>query len=228
MQRCLLCLVFLSVPALGCHDGPLYALKRVNPVYVHQWKKDEALGITDHRRHEELQKLASSIHRYSADEQAKWLLHLQAIMENDPSAEMRHLAVRAAEKVAGADAFALIEEGLEDENLKVRLAACEVLGNRPEPAAVTRLATAAGSSVDADVRQAAVRALRRHNGEQVTAALKIALADSNPAIRHTAMDSLRAITGQELGNRPDAWLAYLNGENVESVEGNRFSFSDLF
>ncbi|MEX0825002.1 MAG: HEAT repeat domain-containing protein [Pirellulaceae bacterium] len=228
MQRCLICLVLLSTVAVGCHDGPLYALKRANPVFQRQWKQDEALGVTDHRRREELKKLARSIDGYRVEEQAKWLLHLQEIMEHDPSAEMRHLAVRAAEKIAGAGALALIEEGLEDENLKVQMAACEVLGERPESAAMVRLAKTAGSSIDRDVRQAALRALRRHEGEQVNEALKLALADSDPAIRYTAIDSLKTVTGKDLGNRPDVWIAYLNGESVENDEKNGFSISDLF
>jgi HEAT repeat protein len=206
----------------------MFALKRANPVFLNQWKQDEKLGTTDHRRRQELQKLASSIDSYSAAEQAKWMVHLEQIMANDPSASMRHLAVRAAGKIAGADALRLVQEGLDDENLKVRMAACEALAERPEAAAATLLAKTAGESVDLDIRQAAVRALRGHEGQQVTDALKLALQDSDPALRYAAIDSLKQVTGKDLGNRPDVWVAFLDGKPVDEDAGGAFSLGDLF
>jgi len=205
----------------------MFALKRVNPFFLNEWRQDEKLGATDHRRRQELHKLANSIDRYSAAEQAKWMVHLEQIMTNDPSPEMRHLAVRAAGKVAGDDAFQLVEQGLDDQNLKVRMAACAALEGRPEPAAVILLAKTAGESVDLDFRQAAIRALRGHEGQQVNDALKLALRDSDPALRYAAIDSLKQVTGKDLGNRPDLWVAYLDGEPVDEDAGG-FSLGELF
>ena len=219
MRRCLPCILLLLVPAasLGCHDGPMYALKRVNPYFQRQWAADEKLGVTDHQRMQNLRLLTASIHRMPAAEQASWTAHLQSVLEQDPSAEMRFQAVRTLQHVPGDAALQLIAGSLEDESVKVRMAACDVLGSRSEPQAAHLLAETVNSSVDADVRLAAVAALRGHRGAIVNDALKMTLESNDPALRHAAIESLRTITGQDLGNETEPWLAYLAGNPVTTT-----------
>ena len=128
----LLGIAAISCAICGCKDGPLYALKTVNPYFtMKQWKDDEALGVTDHERFQQLTKLSEQIGTMSAERQTFWAGHLKRIMENDPSPEMRRLAVVAAGKLKDQSAIELIEMGLDDDSLKVRLFACEALGQRP-------------------------------------------------------------------------------------------------
>lgn len=203
---CLLC--------AGCHDGPLYALKHANPYFVRQWKQDEALGTTDYQRKQELELLVRTVPSMTPAERSSWLVHLEKIVDNDPSPDMRHLALRAAESIEGAAALELVEGRLDDDSLKVRMAACDILGKRPEPEAATVLARVAGESTNLDIRQAALRALGGHGGPVAKDSLKLALQDRDPAIRLAAMQSLQQVTGQtDLGTSdPQAWVAYLEGQ----------------
>src|SRR5687768_10757879 len=85
--------VLVTISAAGCHDGPLYGLKVLNPYYSgKQWKADEAYGITDYKRRQELEKLVGSIRRLPKPRQAYWLRNLDQIMEHDESPDMRRLA----------------------------------------------------------------------------------------------------------------------------------------
>ncbi|WP_246109503.1 HEAT repeat domain-containing protein [Roseimaritima multifibrata] len=213
----------------GCHDGPLYALKHANPFFVHQWNQDEAIGTTDFQRQKELELLVRTMPNESPADQAQWLVHLEQIMQQDASAEMRHLAIRAAAPVQGPAARNLIEMGLEDPSIKVRMAACDVLGSREEPAAAETLARIIGESTNGDVRQAALRGLGQHKGTVVTDSLKLALEDRDPAIRLTAVQSLESVTGKSLGNDPAVWVAYLeNGTDPTADQGLSDRLRNLF
>src|SRR5690606_35901249 len=120
-------------PIAGCHDGPLYGLKTMNPYYsMKQWKADEALGPTDHVRREELAKLVAVMPSLPPERQTYWAEHLRQAMEHDASPEMRRLAVMASGKTTVPEASAILARGIKDESLKVRLAACEVLGQRTD------------------------------------------------------------------------------------------------
>jgi hypothetical protein len=115
----------------GCQDGPMYAIKAVNPYYaLGEWKQDEAIGVTDHERRAQLSSLAESIDELPVERQKYWAEHLDKILENDESPEMRRLVVRAAGRLNDPSALDLIERGLDDESMKVRMEACNSLGRR--------------------------------------------------------------------------------------------------
>jgi hypothetical protein len=204
------------VPAAGCQDGPLYALKVANPYYsMKQWKEDEKYGLTDHVRLQEITKLVDSMPTLSKQRQAYWLEQLSQIMENDESPEMRRRAVMAAGQLNDPIADNIVREGLKDESVKVRMACCETLGNRTDPEATMMLAETAGSATDQDVRRTAFAALGKHKGPVATDALKIAIEDRDPATRDIVMASLRTSTGKNYGNDPEVWIAALQGKPVE-------------
>jgi len=206
----------LMVSASGCHDGPLYGLKVINPYYSQkQWKEDEKYGITDYKRRKELEKLVGTMPRLNKDRQAYWLQNLDQIMEHDESPEMRRLAVMAAGQLNDAMADNIVREGLTDESTKVRMACCETLASRNDAEATRMLAETAGSTTDQDVRKAAFAALGKHKGPVATDALKIALEDRDPATRGIAMRSLRRTTGKNFGDDPEVWIAALEGKAVE-------------
>jgi hypothetical protein len=212
--------VLLTAPVLvlcgGCHDGPMYALKHANPYFtMRQWKADEAIGVTDHKRRQELQTLADSMIAMPADQQQTWTPHLEQIYENDPSAEMRRLAILAAGRSKDASTLDLVAKGLKDDNLKVRMESCRALGERPEEKAALLLAATAGESQDKDVRHAAIAALGKHPGEISTNSLKLALRDRDPATQDLVIETLRESTGKDLGNDPAEWIAALDGQGSE-------------
>ena len=199
----------------GCQDGPLYALKNVNPYFtMREWRNDSALGVTDHERRTQLADLASQIGQMPTNRQKFWSQHLDKMIENDTSPEMRRLAISAAGNLKIADALSLVEKGLDDDSIKVRMEACRALGKRSEEAATRLLASTAGTEADEDVRQAALEAIGNHQGKIALDALKIALNDRNPATQDLAIQSLKHVTGKNYGDQPDAWIAALQGKPV--------------
>lgn len=197
----------------GCQDGPLYALKHVNPYFtMKEWKADRELGVTDHQRREELVQLTESISEQSIERQRYWVGQLTQIMQQDPSAEMRRLAVAAAGKVRDDVGLALVESGLDDEDLKVRMEACRALGRRADDVAARMLAATAGTDTDQDVRNAAIEALGKVSGQVAVDALRTALRHRDPATRQLAIASLRGATGKDYGDEPEEWIAALDSE----------------
>lgn len=219
MSSLLVLLVGTScLTTLGCHDGPLYAIKAANPYFaLREWRADEKLGVTDHQRRRELQSLAKQIGSMPANDQVFWSKHLARILENDPSPEMRRIAILAAAEIKSPASIGLIERGLNDESLKVRMEACRSLGKRSEPEATHLLATTLGSTQDPDVRNSAIAALGTHKGSISLDSLRIALDDQDPATLHLAMESLRGVTGKDLGDDPKIWIAAL--DQNQGVEG---------
>ncbi len=209
----------------GCQDGPMYALKTVNPYYViNEWRADEAIGVSDHVRRKQLAKLAETIHTLPAERQTFWAGQLTAMLENDPSPEMRRLAVRAARKLDSASALPMIEKGLDDESMKVRMEACRSLGSRSGEEEARLLAATVGTESNVDVKQAAIKALGNHKSQIAVDSLQIALSDRNPATRSLAVDSLRGSTGKNYGDDPKVWIAALEGKQV--VEESPVRFAD--
>ena len=205
----------LCVLACGCHDGPLYALKKVNPYFaLREWKRDRKLGVTDHQRRLELESLADQIADMSAKDQAFWANHLGRIMANDPSPEMRRLTVLAASRMKDPAAMGLIEQGLDDENLKVQMEACRSLGKRPEPEAAQMLASTLGTTTEVDVKNSAIRALGNHKGDIPTDSLRVVLEGQDPATIDLAMTSLRGVMGKDLGNDPKQWIAVIDQQQM--------------
>lgn len=207
----------LSTCALcGCQDGPLYALKNVNPYFtMREWRDDEKLGVTDHERRTQLTNLGSQIGGMPTNRQKFWSTHLDKLIDNDASPEMRRLAVRAAGNMKIDEALRLVEKGLDDDSIKVRMEGCRALGKRREEAAARLLASTAGTEADEDVRQAALEAIGNHQGKLAVDALRIALSDQNPATRDLAVQSLKRVTGKNYGDQPDVWLAALEGKPVK-------------
>ncbi len=118
---CVLAIVFCGLMT-GCQDRPLYALKVANPYYsMREWKNDETIGITDHQRREQLSGLADTMASLPAGATEFWSGQLKQMIENDQSAEMRRLAVHATGEIKADSALAIIELGLDDESMKVRM-----------------------------------------------------------------------------------------------------------
>lgn len=208
--------VLVAILASGCHDGPMYGLKVINPYYSQkQWKADEAYGITDYQRRKELEKLVASIRYLPKQRQAYWLGNLQQVMEHDESPDMRRLAVQVAGQLNDSTADEIVRRGLKDESVKVRMFCCKTLGQRTDPEATRMLAEAAGSTTDQDIRMAAYEALGKHKGSIATDALKIGLEDRDPATRKLAINALKSTTGKNYGDDPEVWIAALQGKEVQ-------------
>jgi hypothetical protein len=202
----------------GCQDGPLYALKVANPYYsMREWKRDEAIGVTDHERRKQLTLLSETIDQLPASKQKFWAVHLEKMIANDDSPEMRRLAVRAAGRLKDPSAMSMIDTGLDDDSVKVRMEACNALGRRSGEEAARMLAATVGTETSEDVKHAALTALANHKNEIAVESLKIALSDRNPATRDLAVRSLKGATGKDYGDDPEVWIAALDGKPTKEV-----------
>lgn len=216
--------VVISVSS-GCQDGPLYALKVANPFYsMGEWKNDEAIGVTDHERRKQLAVLADTIHKMPQEKQQFWSGHLSNMIENDASPEMRRLAVRAAGRLNGPSAMAMIDKGLDDDSIKVRMEACQALGRRTDDQSSRLLAATVGTETNVDVRHAALVALAGQKNQVAVDSLKIALSDRDPATRHLAVKSLKGATGKDFGDDPTVWIANLESAPSAGDSGNAKRF----
>ncbi|MFM8172051.1 MAG: HEAT repeat domain-containing protein [Pirellulaceae bacterium] len=209
---------WLTLPLLfsGCADGPLYGLKKMNPVITKQWKTDQELGPTYVQRLEEIQRLRSQIRSMSADEQAGWLESIEQLVGNDPSPEMRRQAVLALKGLPQQQADEIISNACKDESEKVRLAACEVLSAPPNPTRLTLLEKLAKQDESMAVRIAAVERLGDFSSDQALAPLEEALRDRSPALQYAAVQSLARTTGLKMSANVAQWRDYLE-QNRDAI-----------
>lgn len=231
MGRCAILVVLLAAGTTGlttgCKDGPMYALKTINPYFtMRQWARDEEIGVTDHVRRKELMSLVKTMPNLPPERQQFWSTHLEQIFANDESPEMRRLAVVAAGKSSDPAMLKLIEKGLDDDVIKVRMESCRALGYRREEEATRLLAETIGKSQNKDVRHAAITALAEHPGQIAINSLKLALEDRDPATQSLVMGALRQNTGKDFGDDPETWIAGLDGKDV--VEKPRGVFGSYF
>lgn len=195
----------------GCHDGPMYALKRVNPWYsVYEWNADEKLATTDAQRESELRALISQIYSMEPQEQKSWVNQLDQLMTHDKSAHMRALAVRAAAKSNIPESLVIIEKGLDDDDSKVRIVSAQSLQQKSDPEATRLLIKTIHSDSNKDVRLAAIASLGDHRGEGVMETLRSTLEEPDLAYQYSSISSLRKVTGKDAGQNVEAWLALLD------------------
>jgi hypothetical protein len=206
--------------ATGCADGPLYQIKRTVFPIRRDWAADEKLGITDHSRQLELTDLYESIGGMSAEDQQAWMPTLAGLVTRDKSPQMRQWAVRTAGKVPAPAALDVIRLGAKDKHIKVRMAASEALRGRSEPEAIELLAALARGDVDDNVRLSAIESLGKQSSTLANEVIRESLENEDPIFRLTAIAALRARSGVDYGDDPNAWIAYLEGNPGESK--NRF------
>jgi HEAT repeat protein len=134
--------------------------------------------------------------------------------EEDPL--IRAEIVRTLGAYPGEASGSVLRAALDDPDVEVRTAACEVWGRRGDAEAVTLLSGVLDGDLDMDVRLAAARALGQSNNPAAAPALGRALEDKDPAIQYRAVLSLRKVTGKDFGNDVNKWRQYMAGELPDS------------
>ncbi len=220
-NRVISCCLILGTLALasgglsGCTDGPFYHMKKANPYYQSQWKKDRELGPIFADRLKELELLNSQLAIMPPGEQEQWAAQLSAIVQKDPSSEMRARAVAAIAQLPSAAAVTALNFASGDDVEKVRLAACRAWKTRGDEAARDMLLSLAQTDESTSVRQAAIDGLSVFKDEaEVRSNLTSLLSDRSPAIQYQVAQSLKTMTGRDYGGDFDAWKRFMEGENV--------------
>ncbi len=214
----ILLLLFLTATTSGCLDGPLFALKKMNPIYRREWAKDQELGPTYYDRIEELKLLRTQIGAMEPADQSKWLVHLDAIIKNDPSPEMRREAVLALGNVQSEQVVAILQSASEDDSKKVRMAVCQSVSNQTATDAYPIIQKLLKDEDQDGVRTEAIRALGNFNTPEAKGMLAAVLQERSPALQYEATQALAKSTGLNYGGNVAKWKSYLAGEVVEEEQ----------
>ena len=125
--------------------------------------------------------------------------------EHDPRVRCSILEIAADFDTPAANAIR--EGGLRDPDSRVRMTACDACGKRGKEA-IPLLASCVETDEEIDVRLRAVRALGETGDTAAIAVLARALEDPDPAVQYRAVDSLKQVSGRDLGNDVNAWRAW--------------------
>jgi hypothetical protein len=146
-----------------------------------------------------------------AQEQSAGQLTEMIRKENDPV--IRTEIVRALGKHTVPSATQTAISAMKDPDTDVRVAACETLGRRGGPQAVTALCDALKIDLEPEVRMSAAKALGQTHDTSAVAVLGAALSDEDPAMQYLAVQSLKQISGKDFGNDVNLWRQYARGES---------------
>jgi hypothetical protein len=195
-------------------DGPFYALKQINPYFRKEWKKDQALGPTYAQRIEELELLESRLASYTPEDQRRWAMQLESLIQSDPSPEFRARAVQVIASIQNDTATRALNRASTDDIEKVRMAAAKSWGVQKTSPAKDMLLSMATSDKSNSVRAAAIRSLGNYEDPEVRQSLAGLIDDRSPAIQFEVAQSLAKLTGRNYGGDFASWKRFLNGEDV--------------
>jgi hypothetical protein len=212
----LLVISVLTLAMVGCTDGPMFQLKRLNPVIQNQWKKDRERGPVFSQRVDEMRFLKSRIQTMPPNEQAKWIATVNSILQQETSPELRREAALVLAEVADQpDAATTLLKLAQDKNDKVRLTVAQLLKKNPSPQSTQTLLAMASTDSNNSVRQSAIESLGTHRTDDVKQFLTKQLNDRSPSTQYCAALALKDFTGKDFKGDVDLWKKYLAGEPVE-------------
>lgn len=148
-------------------------------------------------------------------------LYVDAV--KDPDANVRIAGLRGLARHGSPENAEIIAACLFDENVLVRREAARALQRIHNPEVVPSLLVAirepdpsptarnTDTEKDAEVRAAAANALGQYAENRVVVGLIDAMADSQLSVNYNALESLRTLTGQNLGYDQKAWQEWYSG-----------------
>ena len=170
VQTCLLFSIGCAmIGSVGCVDGPLFALKKMNPYYQSKWREDSKRGVVFDERRDEMKRVREQIATMTPDEQARWSKVVANVYDEDTSPELRRDAVLALGKSPHPDAETALIRACSDKNDKVRIAACKAMAGRNSANAGKMLSTISQTDKNMSVRLAAIRSLGTYDTDDAKA-----------------------------------------------------------
>lgn len=182
-------------------------------------------GLTLAQRTERLARQAAAAKAGTREQQVQFAQQLVAeiLAAHDP--ELRCRIVSTVADFDTPDANAILTGALQDPNDRVRMAACTAWGRRGGPAAIQQLSTRYESDADLGVRLRALAALAELDDDAAIPAIAKALDDADPVVRNRAMQSLKQLSGRDLGNDVDAWRRWASSPDRTA---QRWSWLEAF
>lgn len=177
----------------------------------------QAYGPTPRQRTEALKQLAERAKQLTPDELLTTGAELTETLKNERDPHIRRAIVQTLGALPGNSADEALHQALNDPVATVRGAACEAWATRPNANQVLPLLNERlAMDRDPDVRMAAIRAMSRFESPQTVLLLTGALDDPDPALKMTAIESLRQVSGQDFGSDVEAWRQFAAKQQVTS------------
>jgi HEAT repeat protein len=149
------------------------------------------------------------------------ILILALSAEQDP--QTRIVILESISRLDDSTRFEPIAPGLQDKDAAVREFACRLAGRTRAPAAAPLLANLLASDASLDVRLAAADALGQIPSRDSANALVAGIADPDVALRFRCEQSLKLITGKDLGRNSADWQQEIETVNFDQVARNPFT-----
>jgi len=193
----------------------------INPWARQEWATEEAkYGATFGDEVEKVRAQRGAARSMPAAEQQEAARNLAARLRTEPNGYMRMEIARTLGYYKTPAAIEGLRMAVKDEEIDVRIAACEAWGKQGGNEAARQLAGLIGSETNVDVRIAATHALANVKDPQSINALGIALDDKNPALRYRAAQSLQSVTGENFGSDFVAWREYIRKQSPAANPGD--------
>ncbi|NOY42229.1 MAG: HEAT repeat domain-containing protein [Planctomycetes bacterium] len=179
-----------------------------------QTKKNTTV-ITPGMRIATIREMAAQARDIDSTEQTRLTQQLATQIQTEPDPLVRQAIQETIAEYSTPLAQNVLLAGLQDDDLDVRLACCRQLAGRSELAVINALRQVIEKDDQLDARLAAVDALGNIPSPESVSALAIALKDRDPAMQYAGVQSLKAISGQDLGNDVKVWREYAEGEQPQ-------------
>lgn len=213
----LILLCSLLAAGLGGCAGKTYRIGKTVIWPIGGPISDEVPGvIPTQKRIEQLRAQAATASKLAPQQQEQISVELAQRFADESDPLLRAEILRTLAKFPTSTATAKLRAALSDSDSDVRMAACQAWAQRGSPEAASVLAETLHRDSDLDVRLEAARALGKTRDPAAVAALGLALEEKDVAMQRRAVESLREVTGKDLGNDVDRWRQYVKGEAPEN------------
>lgn len=193
----------------GCETGPFAKKNWNNPFAQADTSYKEAYGATPAQVARKIRNLGDDAAKMteSAQQSACGELIDRFSKESDPL--IRREMIYALGSFPGPYSLPGLRAAIKDSDPFVRVETCRAWSRRSSAEALDVLAGIAQADDNVDVRQAAIKGLRRFQSPEAVRVLGSLLNERDPALQYLAIQSLKGATGQDLGDDVRKWNAYV-------------------
>jgi hypothetical protein len=188
------------------------------PSWAARWpiiEEDRTTYRTPHLRADAVRAFAERADGTDSQEQRDLTDQLARQIQIEPDPLVREAIVQTIAAFRTPLAQQVLQAGLHDNDVGVRVACCQLLGERGDPAAVESLAAVLKADDSKDVRLAAAEALGGIRSPNAVRALSVALEDRDPALQFVGIKSAQSISGQDFGGDVEAWRQFARGDSPQ-------------
>ena len=193
---------------LGCaNDRPFSQWE--NPFQTVDTSYKESYGLTPNDVANEIRALADKVGDLSAEDQQKVSLELTTRYESEKDPNLRRELIYALGSFPDPFAAPGLHAALSDTDRFVRAEAVRAWSRRSSEEAMQTLAATIQTEESIDVRQVAIRGIKRFQHPDAIRTLGDVLNERDPAMQYLAMQSLKSASGKDLGNDTRKWDEYI-------------------